>query len=169
MVEYSRKSMPLALVFPVLRSLSREQMKNRIVSCRNRAAKVDLLRLVWQIELREENGVRYQIVMVRHRSAENLFFEPRLFGLAPKVEVWKQIPSANGVELLLNRVHNAPAGSGKNRRTSRFIRESNPKEDRRISAPVVVDGIAQFHNSWRKRRQGIEMFDQFCRLRDSSW
>ena len=87
MIKQSGKSIPLALMFPVLGGLCRQQMEKTVVCRRNRAAKIDLFRFVRQIEFRQENSVLNQVVVIRHRSAENLFLEVRLLGLASKIEV----------------------------------------------------------------------------------
>ena len=76
-IEHPGKSLPLALVFPVLGRLGREQMEKTIVRCRNRAAKIDLFRFVWQIEFRQENSVPNQVVVIGHRSAELGFSSTR--------------------------------------------------------------------------------------------
>ena len=87
MIEHSGKSIPLVLVFPILGSLRGEQVEKTLVCGRNGAAKIDLPRLFRQIEFRQKNSVLNQVVMIRHRSAENLFLEVRLLGLASKIEV----------------------------------------------------------------------------------
>jgi hypothetical protein len=52
MIKHSGKSIPLALVLPVLGSFRGEQMEKSVVCCRDRAAKIDLFRIVRQIEFR---------------------------------------------------------------------------------------------------------------------
>jgi hypothetical protein len=42
---------------------------------------------VRQIEFRQEDSLLNQVVMIRHQSAENLFLEVRLLGLASKIKV----------------------------------------------------------------------------------
>src|ERR1700722_9748104 len=100
MIEHPGKSIPLALVFPVLGGLRREQMEKTVVCRRNRATKIDLFRLLRSIEVRQENSVLNQVIVIGHQSAENLFFEMRLLGLAPKIEVWNQTPLADRVDLV---------------------------------------------------------------------
>lgn len=87
MIKHSGKSAPLILMFPVRCGFRRQQMEKAIVCGRNRAAEIDLLRLVRQIEFRQEDSLLNQVVMIRHQSAENLFLEVRLLGLASKIKV----------------------------------------------------------------------------------
>src|ERR1700686_5489187 len=106
--------------------------------------------------------------MVCHRCPKHLFLELRLLGLAPEIEVRNQSPLTGRIKSLRDEFHDASRGLGKNLRVSCLIGEGDPKKDRWVSAPVVVDRIAEVHNPWREGREGVEMLDEFRRLCDSS-
>jgi hypothetical protein len=48
----------------------------------------------------------------------------------------------------------------KNRRMGCVVRQGDPKEDCRVSAPTVVHRVTQVDNSRRQGRKGVEMLDE---------
>ena len=102
-----------------------------------------------------------QVVVVCHQLPENLFLEPRLLGLAPEILTGRIKP-------LRDDVLDAASGFGKIGPMRCLIREGYPKKDRWVSAPIVVERVAQVHNPWREGSEGVEMLDEFRRLCDSS-
>ena len=88
-------------------------------------------------------------------------FQLRLFGAAAKIEIRYEPPLTGEINMIVNRGNEAGFRLPKIRRFACLVGQNHSKEDSRVTAPVVLEGIAPFHNPWYDDvREPIEFFDQ---------
>jgi hypothetical protein len=92
--------------FPVQSRFGNEEMKQRVVGCRDRTPQACLPR-PFALTISQMQGLLQQIVGKSHASSPGFLLQSSLSKLAPELEIREQSPLLNGLECLHDSISNA--------------------------------------------------------------